>query len=80
MALKKSHGWRVLNEFTVTNGQAYINKNLVMGELVYILWPNGNEKQGQRICLGPFKSAEECEREYEKWLDGLVKKTTEVKA
>jgi hypothetical protein len=28
---------------------------------------------GQRICLGPFKSAAEAGDEYERYLEGLVK-------
>lgn len=76
MGLKTVRGWKVVNEYHIktADGSATICKNDVNGEPVYILWPNANAKMGQRICLGPFKSAADAGDEYERYLEGLVKK------
>lgn len=75
MGLKKIRGWSVIDDYHIktADGKATICKNKVMGEDVYILWPNANAKMGQRICLGPFNSAAEAGDEYERYLEGLVK-------
>jgi hypothetical protein len=65
MGLKAKHGWVKADEYHVKNAHASICKNTVNDEVVYILWPNMKAPPGARICLGPFKTAEEAEAEYE---------------
>lgn len=65
--MKSKHGWVVVDEYHIKNAHASICKNTANGKVVYILWPNMKAERGNRICLGPFDTANEAEAAYEEF-------------